>query len=344
MGWRDENLLPHHGGAGWAICEGNRVLGVEAHEVRNRLRRWQPQSGILVAVPGAARFSSPVRIPELAGIAIPAARRRTRLLMLVCAAAALLSLVLYALAPSRASLGWVFVFGGVFAMFAFDLAGPLRTVAGLDERARFLYWFRTHPASRIGTVFWSAFVTGIGVAQYLAMQRLGGLEAVFHAYGFMYDDVRAGELWRLLSGPLLHYSALHYMQNFLPVILMGVLAWVVLGAAASIATFFAGNALGALGQMFFGGQAFDNCGGISAGIYALFGLLCAYGAVRPESLPKGFAALCLIAALTGIGFSEIAAQLSATAAHLCGFMTGSLAAGLLSAVRHAARAARCTDS
>ncbi len=329
MGWRDERLFPHHTGAGWAICEGSRVLDLEAYEVRNRLQRWQPQSAILVAPPGAARFTTPVMIPEVADIATRSARRRTRLLMLICAGVTLAGLALYAWTPSNVLLGWVFGFAGTAAMFAADLAGPLSSVAGIDERARFVYWFRTRPANRIGVIFWSALITGAGVAQYRLVQRLGGHAAVFHAYGVMYGDVRAGEWWRLLTGPFLHYTPMHFLQNFLFLILVGAVAWAVLGAASSIATFVAGNILGAIAQMQFGAQLYDSVGGVSGGVYALLGLIVVYGALRRGSLPQGLATLVLILAVTGVGMSELASVTTATTAHVAGFISGCAIGALL---------------
>lgn len=335
--WHDDDLLPVHSGDRWAIDDGRRVCAAEAYEVRNRLKRWQPQSPLLIAAPHAPRFVTPVMVPEVADIALAAVRRRSRRLALLCALPVTVTL-LYSLATlSRSAFGWAVGLAGLPVVFAIDLAGPMRTTAGIDERTRFLYWLRTSRGTRAGALFWSALITAIGVWQYASMERMGGLEAVFHAYGFMYEDVRAGELWRALTGPLLHYSPLHFLANFLLLTMMGTLAWMVPGAFASVATFVAGSVLSMPGQMLLGGHAYDSCGGVSGGIYALFGLVIVHGMLERRALPQGFAVLCLVVALSGIASSELTSKTVATAAHFTGLASGALAALLLHGLRATVR-------
>jgi len=150
---------------------------------------------------------------------------------------------------------------------------------------------------------------------------LGGNAAVFHAYGVMYDRIEDGELWRLLTGPFLHYSPVHFLNNFVLLLLIGPLSWSLV-RGTSLAVFLLGNAFGAFAQFALGEQAFDNCGGISFGLYALFGYLIGAGVSNRRLLPRGLATLLCGIALLGIVSSEILSPTAATAGHVAGLLVG----------------------
>ena len=325
--WHEQDLLPSHEPGHWAVWHNGAVSECSEAEVRRRLRRWQPQALVLVAPPDAPRFVTPATVPAMADVVRAAIHRRARWQVTICFVAALVAMLLALLASSRALLGWSVSFGLLGALFLTDELGALRNNTAIDERVRFLYWLKTSRATQWGAFIWTLIPTLAGAAQYTALQRLGDLTQVFHAYGVMYPDVYAGELWRLVTGPYLHYSLLHFMNNYFMLILIGTLSWVLLPGGLSLATFALGNSVGAVGQILLGGNAYDSCGGISFGINALFGLVIASSALDRRMLPHGFATLCMFIAMLGILGSEAGSADTATAGHVVALVFGALVAG-----------------
>ncbi|HWP94255.1 MAG TPA: rhomboid family intramembrane serine protease [Gammaproteobacteria bacterium] len=306
-------------------------------EVVARVSRWAPGNPLLVAAPGATRFLPPAMIPELAKVARDRIARFSRNLIILLSSAGvihLLSALLFFadLAGTKkavpVALGWGLMFLGWAALLAMD-ARHLRTADGMSERALFLHWLTTSRQGKHALWFWLAVMVAAGVSQLVSLQLLGGSEkAVFHQYGVMYGEVREGEYWRLLTGPWLHYSLQHYLINTALALFAGMVASALFGHAAFV-VFLLANTVSAAAQMGLGGDAFNNFGGVSGGVYALCGLVAAAGLGRRRLLPKGFPVFWMGIAVIGVIASELLSETAATTAHVTGLLVGVLAAPIV---------------
>jgi hypothetical protein len=206
---------------------------------------------------------------------------------------------------------------------AVDLRIALSHQNGVAERALFFYWMgRCARQSTIVRYQWLVMGAAIGVFQLILQHAYGGMENAFHVVGVMYADVASGEVWRLFIGPFLHYSLDHYVLNFVMLLLLGTLANLLFSHSAVI-LFILGNAFSAAAQMLLGGELFDNFGGISGGVYALFGAIVSVGIMKSSALPSGLLFLLLSGGAIGI-FSGMASLNTATTAHLAGFFLGAI--------------------
>lgn len=328
--WYDPNLLPTDNGEQWRVFENNVSKEVPEDQIRRRLKRWSPL--LLVAEPGAGRFATPVTIPAFSEDVLQTVWRRGRSFVLLYGIGALLLSLMYLAKPSPGLGSLVFILASMMCAFLIDYKGPLGTVQGVDERARFTYWLHLSTGARVGAFASALFGSSIGVMQVALSNEIGGTDEIFHRYGFMYDAVRQGELWRALTGPLLHYSLLHYITNMVFLLVVGPLCWALLGGAVTLIVFVCGNAVGAAAQMILGGTLYDNCGGISFGCYALFGVLIGVALLRPRFLPRGLGLFAAMIAVIGIVGVELGSQVAATAGHIAGLATGCLCAPVVSII------------
>lgn len=321
--WNNIEALPSKGDDGWAIWKTGHRTDMELSDVSALVERWLPANPMLIGAPGAAKYLPPVLVSEFEDAALRVVRKnyRTMLVALVTC-----GIILLAVAASRPA-SEVFTIGllslALGATTAADYYVGLSSRDGLAQRALFFYWLKTNPSARIGFLAWLAIALGVGALQLLLQWQLGGIDETFHRFGTMYSDVRAGQYWRLLSGPYLHYSILHYLNNAILLIFAGTMASTLLGRSAFI-MFVLGNVITAVAQMMLGGTAFDNYGGISGGIYTLLGMLIVAGAGRRQLFAKGLWLLIVNLTILGMVASEALSGHAATAAHLSGLLLGGL--------------------
>lgn len=306
--------------------------------VRSALRRWVPAQPMLVGAPGAPDYCLPTAI-ERDGIARAAQRAAVRqnatfAVMLILASLPVLGLAVwfrhFGSAPYWQSLSLA-VCGIIFALDARAQAQSLRR---LHDRAQFFYWLRSASRADFGGGVYIGLLILICGMQWWSMQPSGELQAAFDAYGLLYPKVQEGEVWRLLTGAYLHYSLAHIALNAVLLVLLGALAWAYRGWL-SLLVFAAACSLSLTGQMLFGGQLYDNAGGISGGVYALAGLVLGGTLHRPLKLPHGLAAQLLVLMLLAIIVLELASTAAATVAHVTGLSFGLLVGATLAlAERH----------
>lgn len=110
------------------------------------------------------------------------------------------------------------------------------------------------------------------------------------------------------------------------------MTWPILGWF-SVSVFVFGNILGAAGQLLWGGTLYDNVAGISAGVYALFGLLAGAAAIDKKLYPKGFGIVYGSVAVMAIAYSEVVSGDAATVAHLVGLGSGLLIGAIRTSIR-----------
>ena len=316
--WRRQTL-PAHDGGGWAVwLRGRRTACSNATDAVTRIGSWLPGNPVLVAAPTMTHFVPPVAIDTFRQRFRDDVVRYWRLLTIAALLAAIACLAARALAISLSLL----LLACVFALECLQFS---RSRDAVLERALFFYWLRTSLRGSHALVLWATVSGFAGCLQLAALAWLGSLEAVFDAYGLMYPAARAGEWWRLLTGPFVHYNVLHFTTNAALLVLGGWIASALRPLATGIA-FAAGCVLSAWCQMTLGGQVFDNFGGMSGGVFAVFALLVVSGFLDRGSLPAGLAVylggLLLFSGVT----AELLSESTATVAHLTGAATGAVVA------------------
>jgi membrane associated rhomboid family serine protease len=123
-------------------------------------------------------------------------------------------------------------------------------------------------------------------------------------------------------------NVLHFLANLSGLIFVGPIVWLAVGPWRGVLTFLLGNFAGVLAAFIVNVAGHDSYLGVSAGVFALFGLLVTAGMSNPRLLPRGLAImLAWLAAITGVGAEMVSS--TSTVAHLAGFATGVLAALVL---------------
>lgn len=323
--WENLTNLPVHDGKGWAIIKKHSISSTDMEGVSASIQRWLPPNPLLIGAPGARQFLPPISIQQFKNeVLLNIAKNSKRLTSAFVATGLIVAIGgLFNGTRSILPVSLVFVLFGM--LFYLDYRIGLRTETGVFERAMFFRWLRTSSQGRAGFYIWLSISALIGANQLVLQSKLGGIDELFAKYGAMYPAIRAGELWRLLTGPYFHYSVAHYLLNALLLLFIGTLTWAMKGPA-SILVFVVGNGTGACMQMLFGGDAFNNFGGISPGIYTLFGFFLAASALGHIKLPKGFTFLCGGLALLGVVGSSLISNNAATVAHVSGLFLGALLA------------------
>lgn len=321
-----QTVLPAHGGDGWSLWRnGKPTACADIAPITELVETWLPQNPVLVGVPGATRFVPLIGIDRFRDKVRKVVARNLRNMVVMFAVSAVV-LMIFALAGNRARLAVVAAsFLLIAAVFAADYRGSMRPGNRIYDRALFFFWLYTDRSVRIGLAFWMLLAIVAGGSQLMLQSAMGGMDAVFHAYGVMYPSLRAGEWWRLLSGPFLHHSSAHFLTNCCLLMLGGTLASALCGGW-SIAVFVVGNMLSALAQFLWGSQLYDNFGGISGGVFALFGFLVMSSVMQRRFLPEGLAlSMAGITLASGIASEALSAN-AASVAHMAGGISGILMA------------------
>lgn len=235
-----------------------------------------------------------------------------------------LALMFAALAVAEFDVGmatWAALLSAFAALMYADFRIHLHSTAGVVERAMFFYALRTRRHARASLFFWFVFGSAFGLLQIAAQHRFGSIEGAFLQYGAMYPAIRAGEVWRLMTGPFLHYSLDHYFVNFALLVFSGWLATSLRGPA-SIAAFIVGCVGSATAQFLFGGQAYDNFGGISGGVFALLAFIITAGVLHRALLPRGMGMMLSGLLLLNTLSVELLNENAATTAHVAGIAIG----------------------
>ncbi|MBL4942290.1 MAG: rhomboid family intramembrane serine protease [Colwellia sp.] len=291
-------------------------------EMKEHLKSWQPQQSWLINIAGFSRMLPPIYRKELQQHIIKNLKRRHQLMAIGYLIPALIFLVIFMLFGFEVSaLGWSLVFVSLSLLYTAEYRLGLSQVKGIKERALFFYWLYNSKAVKRSLLVCATFGLFIGSLQLLLNNDLGSEEDLFRLYGVMYESLSNHEYWRLLTGPNLHYSMLHFFNNFLMLLMIGTLCISLIGYK-SVLVFFVGNAIGAYFQFLLGSQELNNCGGISFGVYSLFGLMLGFNLCVRQILPQGFAISLFIIVLIGLLFSELLISNSASVGHFTGLLFG----------------------
>ncbi|MCL1140492.1 rhomboid family intramembrane serine protease GlpG [Shewanella pneumatophori] len=177
----------------------------------------------------------------------------------------------------------------------------------------------------------SQFITGAGpltlsvfftcVIIYAAM-NLGFANPIFEQLSF-FGAIQAntsGEIWRLFTPSLLHFSAMHIIFNLLWWWYLGGKIENKLGFAPLFILLLVGGTLPNVLQYFMAGPQF---GGLSGVVYAVVGYTWIMGHRRPESgigLPPAYIGFMLLWLV--LGFTDMFGLSIANGAHLGGLLVG----------------------
>ena len=322
--WASIDCLPVNSTRKWSILTGETKREYDSPEsVLHTLKSWNPMQPTLVARPEVGMYLPPTCFPELAVRLRASFRRRSAIGVAIMISFAALMLPLAISRPSRMTYGFVAIFALMAITSWIDAFVSLATLDSLADRVRFSIWIRSFGTAKRGLIFCASCMMLIGAAQVYQQHVLGNRDALLDLYGATYAGIRDGQLWRLVVGPFVHATTVHYINNLVLLLFIGPIAWAMLGIW-SITAFIAGNIVGALFQMCLGSPVFDAYAGISAGLYALFSLLIVSAVLTREFLPKGLATLCCGITMIAIVGAELISVLAATTAHLGGLVAGSV--------------------
>lgn len=323
--WADPASCPSHDPTGWAIWKGNRSVPCSGvGDVLAKLKGWHPLHGILVGRPGSERFVAPMSVDELREPLARSLVRSQRVGLWSMVVFACLSIGALGLVFTRASIVFatIVVLGVLMHTTDYLLLSGERAA---NERTLFFYslWFGR--SGRSGLVFWCVVGLGMGITQSVLQHSLGGLEPLVIRFGAYYPAISGGEWWRIVIGPFFHSGILHFLANLSGLILVGPMLWLAVGPWRGVLTFLLGNSAGVLAALVMNVAGHDSYLGVSAGVFALLGLLVTAGMLNPRLLPRGLAIMfAWFAAICGVGAEALPS--TSTVAHLAGFATGVLAA------------------
>ena len=330
--WRSTSGLPRHGKEHWAVWDNGKITKTDLYTLTTKSPLSLARFNVLIGSPGTPWFLPVGCVPDLQDRIIASIRAQQNYMTIVPLTILLLAGLGVLWAPSESMWRGVrlaLIIAFFPAVRALDFYVSLRNRRGLAERSLFVYALQR---SRAGFYLWAFIGVSIGAAQILAIHLLGSQQAVFEKFGMIYTDAAAGQWWRLITGPYLHYSLLHYGANLVLLTFAGWIVWPVVGRVSLIA-FFLGNVIGAAAQLNFSPHFYDNFGGMSAGADAFFGVLVGACLANPRLGPKGFAAVFGVLAVASIVYSEVFNPHAATMAHVAGFGSG-LALGAVWALVH----------
>nr|MDO6970489.1 rhomboid family intramembrane serine protease [Xanthomonas vasicola] len=325
--WDDEQGFPDNEQRQWSLFDRRQPKSITLQDAMSLASRWLPANSMLIASPNSTKFLPPILIPELEHVAFKSVQgnyKRISVGLLVFGM--LLCIVAFQQMGSKAfHIGILSV--SLAGALILDYCVGIGSKAGLVQRAMFFQWLNVDKRSRQGRLIWMGLILAAGCFQLLMIERLGSNDLVFKRIGAMYAPINSGEYWRFVSGPFLHYSLYHFINNAALLFFVGVLSSALLGCV-SLVVFFFGNIIAAYAQMNCGGHLFDNYGGLSGGVYALFGFVIFSGFTSRSLMPKGFCLFVANLAILGVLGAELMSENAATAAHFAGFFFG-LICGLI---------------
>lgn len=191
---------------------------------------------------------------------------------------------------------------------------PLYSLRGDRENFLFQQWL----GDRLPKVSLAlgAGLVALGCLHFFVVGTLRGIEAA------ALDPVAIseGQVWRLLSGPLIHGNVLHLMLNVLALVVLGRIVERVWGGATVVCVFALSAWIGALFSWQF--LVAERSVGASGGVLGLLAFLALVAGRRsewfPRQLPLGLGMNLLIIMALGLSMTALIDN----AAHLGGILTG----------------------
>jgi membrane associated rhomboid family serine protease len=321
--WRSPASLPVNPQTDWTLWSGRRMKATGFAACQKAAGNWDPLGGALIGHPGFERLRPLAEVAEFAGIAV---QRYDSRLAFAAWVYGLSSAGLFAFALSRPQISGLFPVAFMVAiLFAVVIAE--RVVHQIDPRAivdrsRFIAWLKLSRTVRIAALAFGAGMLASWILQLAVDDLTHDDEGALKAYGVVFGNVRAGEWWRLLSGPYIHSGVVHMASN-LGIGLLGISIaapmWDGLWAASA---FMIGNVAAAATETAWASHA--GMAGVSGGVFAVFGMIIAIALFRPAELPRGGAIPLAGVLLISLPVAAMQGAHVAMLAHASGFLLGVL--------------------
>jgi membrane associated rhomboid family serine protease len=294
------------------VLDDRKVRYAELQELADS---WRILSKKLVSAPNTQFFVHPLRAPKLGQILYDKWKRQNVLV---------LGILLFA--------GFVLLWKGgdgsghknmvaAFLMAFFSLSNILASPSpnALAERSEFFLAVIDKARAHLWFVILIA-----ALSFFLSGFPSKNFEDVALSYGAMIDKVVSGEVWRLLTGPLVHSGLTHWIVNNM--LLLTLFPMVAFYSMRSALLLFFGGVL--LGQVYYialgllGFHSHDLLVGISGGNYSLMAYLAADALIWKKKYPTGFFLLVLALILMNLVGSELLNPRASLIAHGSGILLG----------------------
>lgn len=184
-------------------------------------------------------------------------------------------------------------------------------------RLRHAAWVQGQPAR------YTDALVSLLIVLFLA-ETFDGREAAIQSAGLVKPAVRNGELWRVITAPLLHANFLHIWMNGLALLSTGRLVEAHTRREYLPLTFFLSALVGSLASVVF--YPDPTSVGASGGIMGVIGFLLVLSYQRRETLPPGFSRSILVSIAATAVMGLVAYNVIDNAAHLGGLVAGVLLA------------------
>lgn len=188
-----------------------------------------------------------------------------------------------------------------------------------SRECRYVFWVHSHPFSAL----WRTWGPGAAWVVLFIIQMCIGLDASFQHAGLVKPLVREGEVWRLLTGPMLHGNPWHILMNLTSVIWLAPVIERTAHRHVLVPLWLLGALGGSLCSLMIMPE--QTSVGASGGLMAFVGFLAVMGWKRRSLLPPRFAVNILRSIAFMALFGLLAWSIIDNAAHAGGALTGALA-------------------
>lgn len=331
--WLEEDLLPETtlGGETGVWRDGSEAMSFTQIEAHLRNQRIDEKAPIhWVEVPGRSRVSHVSEVPELweaqkeRDLRLANAAIRSNRVIALLTMTASVTLLAFGVPPQAPSVLLVFGFQSFETWFeAADAKRRLRRNPSnyfhrCSREVRYAFWVHSIRDSALWRT-WSMCATWVVLS---GIQAVVGLDASIAHAGLVKPKVWQGEVWRLLTGPMLHGNGWHIWMNATSAIMLSPLIERTAHRHVLLPLWLIGALGGNLCSLAFLPEATSV--GASGGLMGFVGFLAVLGWRQKHLLPPQFAA----SILRSVGFMAIFGLLAWSAidnaAHIGGALTGAL--------------------
>ena len=184
---------------------------------------------------------------------------------------------------------------------------------------RYAFWVGSHPSSAL----WRTWSLSIAWVVLFIVQSCKGLDASIQKAALVKPLVRQGEVWRLLTGTMLHGSVMHILMNATSAISLALLIERTVNRHVLVPLWLLGALGGSLCSLMLTPE--QTSVGASGGLMGFVGFLAVMGWKRKPLLPPRFA-VNILRSIAFLGVMGVVAwSVIDNAAHLGGLLTGALA-------------------
>jgi membrane associated rhomboid family serine protease len=321
--WRNDDSFQKNSCDDYVVSRifGNDRYGYSA--ARSAAEKWSLSDGRAIGISG-----SPIKLPALCisefhDFAKKNYKKQIRIIAIMLA----VFLVLFALNIIRkgavaSTIGPTIIIALTLLDLIIDQQIYLRKNENLIERARFIYWLISSKNIRRGFSLVLLLCASLFIAQSWLESIIGGRDALFGKFGFVYANVAQGEYWRILTGPWLHASFAHLANNAVMTAIVAPFLYYY-SRTRAVAYFLCGALIGQVAQWLIFPVG-DVLVGISGGTFTLYGAALGICIRHQASLPQGVYLKVAYVGIVSIFAAYLLNPHSAGICHIFGFSIGLL--------------------